>query len=260
MAEIEKWITINGRHIPILKGESKTKALSNYIKGKKQARRKKMYDKYFETADKATAIAAKKLELENEMKGGNIYTDDQIYWDSHDLGQEVADMKFERKYGKNWNKNSKHDIKRWMTDEARRVNKAQKKELENYEKHIEKADKYREQGNMEKYRDEFSKAHKEELKGYEKISKEWNRKPTYKLKTDKIKKTPTSSINVDTYQYRGAHGTEPSRVRTGGSSRGNWAFQLGNETIFINDTYSNAKKKAVKEASRRGLTSIKVLS
>ncbi len=42
MADIEKWITINGAHIPIIKGESKAKAVSNFIKGERAKRNKKV--------------------------------------------------------------------------------------------------------------------------------------------------------------------------------------------------------------------------
>ena len=41
MADIEKWITINGQHIPIMKGESRAKAVSNFIKGKRKERNKR---------------------------------------------------------------------------------------------------------------------------------------------------------------------------------------------------------------------------
>lgn len=45
MAEIEKWITINGAHIPIIKGESRAKAVSNFIKGKQKARKSEIRKK-----------------------------------------------------------------------------------------------------------------------------------------------------------------------------------------------------------------------
>ena len=45
MADIEKWITINGVHIPIIKGESRAKAVSNFIKGKQKARKSKIRNK-----------------------------------------------------------------------------------------------------------------------------------------------------------------------------------------------------------------------
>ncbi len=35
MADIERWITVNGAHIPIIKGESRTKAVANFIKSKR---------------------------------------------------------------------------------------------------------------------------------------------------------------------------------------------------------------------------------
>lgn len=85
----------------------------------------------------------------------------------------------------------------------------------------------------------------------------------YKLKEDKLPKhrqPPISRIRVDVSEFRNAHGKLPGSQRVGGSTRGNWAFKLGNETVFINDTYTGAKTKALKEASRRGLHSIKVLS
>lgn len=41
MAEIERWITVNGNHIPVYKGESKMKALSRFIKDKRTARKEK---------------------------------------------------------------------------------------------------------------------------------------------------------------------------------------------------------------------------
>lgn len=41
---------------------------------------------------------------------------------------------------------------------------------------------------------------------------------------------------------------------------GNWAFKIGKETKFFAGKYSDAKKKAVKEAASKGINSITTLS
>ena len=52
MAEVQAWITINGQHIPIMKGESKSKAVAKFIKNKKSEQRTDLNDKKWKIAKK----------------------------------------------------------------------------------------------------------------------------------------------------------------------------------------------------------------
>lgn len=234
---VKAWITVRGNHIPIMDGESKTQALGNFFKSKRTARNKKIKDE---------------AEYNRQVRNRNL---DSRY-----------NAEFRVRPTKDWDK-----LKKSLNEDLKTSNEQYKKDIEANKRNIKGRAKtveeldnlrkdYKERSKDNWYSDTDRKHFAEKARQIAK--KEVNNYDikSYKLKEDRIKKTPVSSINVDTYSYRSAHGKEPGSVRVGGSSRGNWAFKLGNETVFINDTYSNAKRKAVKEASRRGLTSIKVLS
>ena len=258
---VKAWITVNGNHIPIMDGESKMDAVGRFIK---------------ERRDKKLKNAKDNIEYNRQARNNAI------------VNKEAADMRVI--HPKDYNKLRKETLAKLQESNQQYNNEVRglKKKLkgrqltqEGYAKKLQDLnDKYRSLERREgynltewansRYKDDGYRnnaiVYRAELKNIEKeyhmVKDKMNaskQKGTYKLKEDRIKKTPVSSINVDTTSFRGTHGKEPGSLRVGGSSRGNWAFKLGNETIFINDTYSNAKKQALKEASRRGLWSIKVL-
>ena len=250
---VKAWITVNGNHIPIMDGESKMQAVGRFIKGKRHG------------------AAIRMKEMDRELSGDLPHTTRDIY---NKYNKEAVTY---QKYGGGTNikgraKTREGIINSLDKDEMIDLNnkkivgpqpsytKVTKGKFKGYYRNV--------YNNNDPYIDKDLLMR--EMKNYDsnqiRNRKTREAKPIetydgrYKLKADRIKKTPVSSINVDTTSFRGAHGKEPGNNRVGGSTSGNWAFKLGNETIFINDTYANAKRKAIKEASRRGLWSIKVLS
>ena len=249
---IKAWITINGNHIPIMDGESKMAAVGRFIKGKRKTKKDKRIDEHFEVMDKASHDWAK-----IERKYNPNISDENLYIKSTDKGYELANSHMENKYGKNWDKYSKHSIKGRV--------KTSEEVIKDREKKIAEIDKKYEGQKMTRTLQNQKAWEKHDINtksfGDRYTAKKYEK--SYKLKEDKLPKhrqTPVSRIRVDVSEFRNAHGKLPGSNRVGGSTSGNWAFKLGNETIFINDTYKNAKTKALKEASRRGLHSVKVLS
>ena len=120
MAEIERWITVRGNHIPIYEGESKMSAIGRFIKGKSKDKLKsrfgeKMIDKYEYTADP--------------------------YYE----GEKYSEEHMREKYGKNWNKYNKHDIKGYSDDPNNlrgKVQAAREKIYNNWDAKIKEANAY----------------------------------------------------------------------------------------------------------------------
>ena len=67
------------------------------------------------------------------------------------------------------------------------------------------------------------------------------------------KAIPQKSVNVGTSEFVRAHGKAPS-------GKGNWAFDIGGQTVFFNGSYANAKKKAIAQAASMGIRQIMTLS
>ena len=61
---------------------------------------------------------------------------------------------------------------------------------------------------------------------------------------------PKSQVEIDDSAYRTFNG-RPSGV-------GNWAFEMGEDTVFYSGKYSSAKQQAIAEAARRGVRRVKV--
>jgi len=68
MADIERWITVNGAHIPIIKGESRARAVSNFIKNKVKERKDRYHQVYENMKDKG--LSAEDAQTEAEMSTG----------------------------------------------------------------------------------------------------------------------------------------------------------------------------------------------
>lgn len=73
-----------------------------------------------------------------------------------------------------------------------------------------------------------------------------------KSSTKPVKPTPVSHISVNNSKYYGSYLKNPK-------GRGNWAFNIGGKTAFFRGTFAEAKKQALKEASKKGLWQIDVL-
>lgn len=105
--DIAYWFSLpNGVHVPVMKGESKAKAVGRFIKDKQKARRDKRIDEHFDVMDKAAHDWSKL-----ERKYNPNISDENLYMKSLDKGYELANSHMENKYGKNWDKYSKHSIK-----------------------------------------------------------------------------------------------------------------------------------------------------
>jgi hypothetical protein len=61
-----------------------------------------------------------------------------------------------------------------------------------------------------------------------------------------------TTMRVETNEYEFSHGRKPRGM-------GCWAFQIGEETVFITGTFTTAKNLAAKNARDKGLGFIKVL-
>lgn len=233
---VKAWITVNGQHIPIMDGESKMQAVGKFIRSKREKEIQKMADDVLSrNSYKNRELAEATSRMTEKMFGPKIKGQNRFF--------KGAKVQVEDSYS--GEKRGEYRVKGKMDKDRSKMlygSAVTGYDIEATGKFAEKLNKAGVNG-------------KSQSNNY-RMSLYPNK---YKLKTDRIKKTPVSSINVDTTSFRGTHGKEPGSLRVGGSSRGNWAFKLGKETIFINDTYSNAKKQALKEASRRGLWSIKVL-
>jgi hypothetical protein len=59
-------------------------------------------------------------------------------------------------------------------------------------------------------------------------------------------------MRVETNEYECSHGRKPRGM-------GCWAFQIGEETVFITGTFTTAKDLAAKNARAKGLGFIKFL-
>lgn len=59
-------------------------------------------------------------------------------------------------------------------------------------------------------------------------------------------------VRVLTGRYEWSHGHKPKGY-------GYWAFNIGEETVWIQGMYSEAKKKAIREAKVRKLYQVEVL-
>jgi len=59
-------------------------------------------------------------------------------------------------------------------------------------------------------------------------------------------------MRIETNEYEFSHGRKPRGL-------GCWAFQIGEETVFITGTFTTAKDLAAKNARAKGLGFIKVL-
>ncbi len=59
-------------------------------------------------------------------------------------------------------------------------------------------------------------------------------------------------MRVETNEYEFSHGRKPRGT-------GCWAFQIGEEMVFITGTFTTAKNLAVNNARAKGLGFIKVL-
>ena len=67
------------------------------------------------------------------------------------------------------------------------------------------------------------------------------------------RKISLNQIEVKTSSYVNAHGKDPKGF-------GQWAFQIGDSSGWITDTYSEAVKVAKRSAQRQGIDRIEVLS
>lgn len=54
-----------------------------------------------------------------------------------------------------------------------------------------------------------------------------------------------NQVTVSTAHYQRAAGKQPR-------GKGNWAFSIGESIIFFNGSYTEAKKKAIELAAKRG--------
>lgn len=71
MADIERWITINGVHVPIMKGESKMAAVGRFIKGKRAQHKKNLKDRAKEYGERIQSkISSGVDEGEAEFQAG----------------------------------------------------------------------------------------------------------------------------------------------------------------------------------------------
>lgn len=165
MADIERWITINGAHIPIIKGESRARAVANFIKSKRDAKVKSTQKRLLNEAIKPdyrndkvakeiTKNAAKMIERGNRPTiKGRAKTLDEIRADMRrktDEFENYMDNYYKKEY---YNSREKSDEKDKI---VRKYNRAEKKYLEDAR----------------------------------------NAKKTYKLKTDKPKRTITGTKSL----------------------------------------------------------------
>ena len=117
MADIERWITVNGVHIPIMKGEGAMEAVGRFIKGKRLNKEHTKYKKYREeelNSDKIKNMADKSM---------------QKY---------AADIRAEARL-----RSERQKIKGYSTDPDRKEEKAQnafKNTMKEYESDIKKAE------------------------------------------------------------------------------------------------------------------------
>ena len=59
-------------------------------------------------------------------------------------------------------------------------------------------------------------------------------------------------VQVKTWRYEWTHGRKPKGGRR-------WAFQVGDEDLWFNGSYGEAKRAAIRAARERGLDEIEVL-
>jgi len=115
MADIERWITVNGVHIPIFKGESKMKAVGRFIKGKRKEKIRKIDDKITNVNNKENRLA-RKLEKMNRDYPSTSATRELAK--EYEANREEFNRLVKEKY-------NRPTIKGYNTDPYNRVNKAQ---------------------------------------------------------------------------------------------------------------------------------------
>jgi len=128
MAEIQAWITINGKRIPILKGENKQDAVNKFIKnktGKRNLKRMKTPDELTKEADKHTNEYLSKTHLGNRIganesknklyntldkleKSSKYY--DKDYTKNKNIVNTELDKKFKKKYAKRMENKKMNDL------------------------------------------------------------------------------------------------------------------------------------------------------
>ena len=109
MADIERWITINGAHIPIIKGESRARAVANFIKSKKakttERRKEARQNEYFDYVLKNYEKNKKGFkQVDKSLKG------DELDYRAREYTNNEAGDYMRKKYGENW-KDGKRTIK-----------------------------------------------------------------------------------------------------------------------------------------------------
>ena len=113
MADIEKWITINGTHIPIIKGESRARAVANFIKSKKERKRFKNAKSYGSKESIAELRKQAKASKDELKRTPNIDDRDEhnllTSWEKASIkaGQDQEDVDRALRYRRSLNKTIK---------------------------------------------------------------------------------------------------------------------------------------------------------
>ena len=183
MADIKAWITVNGRHIPIMEGENKATALANHFsklrKLKISERKGEFASKFYEEGAKGRKLA--KNEFKKSMSSDE---DDRIIDRIDSEAGRKADAYMREKYGKNWNKGSDRTITgRAKTKEERykEINKEYEDKVKEAEKTYMK-DKYDSWGDFGAHLGAYDRARNE---AFEERNRKVERERVFK--TDKYK-------------------------------------------------------------------------
>jgi len=214
---VKAWITVHGQHIPIMDGESKMQAVGRFIKDKQKARRDKRIDEHFDVMDRAAHDWAK-----IERKYNPNISDENLYMKSSDKGYELANSHMENKYGKNWDKYSKHSIKGRAKTKEEKLDELSDK-AGDWEMMKDEA---RQRGSYEDY-----KTAKAKFERYDRQYEKEKARPTarYKLKVDKEEKAQKSDGRFlghgdlnNPNEYYGTHDRRrlATKSRSGKSTRG----------------------------------------
>ena len=189
MAEIERWITVNGAHIPIMRGESATKAVGNFIRkrrDKKVSERKDYVKKVLGTPGYGQDDEG----LERDIR--------------HEMRDQRKSIKGVRKSNEQITKSA---IKEW-NDFSNKANKYIDSEehwnkyLDKQEKALKKLDNAR---NSVKNRKDYNKSYKLKADNY-KLSKAESKlqdfaqtsKSEYNISNIKAKELPLGAIHITT--------------------------------------------------------------
>lgn len=96
--EIERWITVNGAHIPIIKGESRARAVANFIKQKREQRlkggygSKKAIDKLRRIAKKSADEYKKTPDIDDHKQRGSFLSSKEVAAIKKAQDQDEVDM------------------------------------------------------------------------------------------------------------------------------------------------------------------------